>query len=93
MLGRASIITVSNTPIPPGTWLMIPAMTAAAYAPMKVTKSTLVSAGSNHQTTAPARLRSIMASAICGNPTEGPGARSAQPRISRVLRESEAHNP
>ena len=44
--------------------------------------------GSSHQSTEPARLRSITLSTTCGSPIVGPGARSAQPRISSTPRDS-----
>jgi hypothetical protein len=87
-----SSITASKTPTPPGTWLMMPAITAAAYTPRKVMKEMCTPAGSSDHSTAHASDRSITDRVTCASPIAGPGARSAQPRISSVPRARHAHS-
>ena len=70
----------------------MPAITAAAYTPRKVTKPMCVGGGSSHHNTAEDSDRSMTESAICVSPSAAPGARSAQPRISSVPRARDAHS-
>ena len=82
-------ITASNTPTPPGTWLMMPAITAAAYTARKVTKWMWAAGGSSHHSTAADSDTSSTDSATWVRPISGPrGAQRPAANLERATRQA-----